>query len=80
MQLLLLPDCSILIYDGNITDDNEEDVFTYAKKVNESGTKIDVFFNSPRDADHRRCKQRLTQFRPDLKGRSVSTPNSGRPK
>ncbi len=59
MQIILLPDGKVIIYDCNITDDNEEEVLSYVKKVIGAGTKIDVFINSHRDADHMRGIKKL---------------------
>ena len=54
MQLILLSDGSIFMYDCNITNDNEDSVLSYVKRIIGSGTQIDVFINSHRDADHMR--------------------------
>lgn len=64
MQLILLPDDSIFIYDCNITQDNEDDVLSYVKKVIGAGTKINVFINSHRDADHMRGIKKLHKKHP----------------
>jgi beta-lactamase superfamily II metal-dependent hydrolase len=52
MEIILFPDGKVFIYDCNITNDNEKEVMSYLKKVIGAGTKIDVFINSHRDADH----------------------------
>jgi len=64
MQLILLPDDSIFMYDCNITDDNEADVLAYVRKIIGSGTQIDVFINSHRDADHMRGIKKLHKKHP----------------
>ena len=63
-QLILVPDGSIFMYDCNITDDNEADVLAYVRKIIGSGTHIDVFINSHRDADHMRGIKKLHKKHP----------------
>lgn len=51
MTLIQIPNNKTIIYDCNITKDNEEDVLWYlGKHIN----KVDIFINSHRDADHMR--------------------------
>lgn len=64
MQIILLPDGSIFIYDCNVTADNEGDVLSYVKSVIGGSTKIRVFINSHRDADHMRGIKRLHKNHP----------------
>lgn len=64
MVLILLPDGSIFMYDCNITEDNEQDVLAYVKKIIGSGAKIAVFLNSHRDADHMRGIKKLHKKHP----------------
>lgn len=64
MQLILLPDGSIFMYDCNITEENEDDVLSYVKKIIGGGTKINVFINSHRDADHMRGIKKLHKKHP----------------
>ena len=64
MQLILLPDGSIFMYDCNITEDNQDDVLAYVKKIIGGGTKIKVFINSHRDADHMRGIKKLHKKHP----------------
>jgi beta-lactamase superfamily II metal-dependent hydrolase len=59
MQLITLPDGSIFMYDCNIIDENENHVLSYIRKIIGSGTQIDVFINSHRDADHMRGIKKL---------------------
>lgn len=64
MTLIKMPDGSILCYDCNITDDNRAKVINYVDRVIGSGTKISVFINSHRDADHMRGIQFLNYSHP----------------
>jgi competence protein ComEC len=54
MVLIVLPKGTVFFYDCNITDDNEEAVLSYVRRVIGRGHSINVFINSHRDADHMR--------------------------
>ncbi len=54
MTLILMPNGTTFIIDCNVTNDNKENVIKYLKKVMGTRTKIDVFVNTHRDADHMR--------------------------
>lgn len=54
MTLLQLSNGKNFLYDCNVTNDNETDVINFLAKQLGSGTKIDVFICSHRDADHMR--------------------------
>ena len=54
MTLLQLADGKNFLYDCNITNNNEDDVLRYLYKQMRSGTNIDGFICSHRDADHMR--------------------------
>lgn len=64
MQLILLSDNSVFMYDCNITDDNEVKVLSYVDRIIGNGSKIDVFINSHRDADHMRGIKKIHQKHP----------------
>ena len=64
MQLILLPDGLIFMYDCTITNDNKDDVLSYVRKILGSRTQIDVFINSHRDADHMRGIKELHKKHP----------------
>jgi beta-lactamase superfamily II metal-dependent hydrolase len=53
-----MPDNVVVVYDCNITDENEADVFAYMKRVMPQES-IGVFVNSHRDADHMRGIKKL---------------------
>ena len=56
MILIQIPNSKTIIYDCNITQENENDVFNYLEsKI----TAIDIFINSHRDADHMRGIEKL---------------------
>lgn len=48
-----------VIYDCNITDDNEGSVFRYLRRTIGAGKNIDIFICSHRDTDHMRGIRRL---------------------
>jgi len=58
MVLMCLADDTIMLYDCNVTDDNEAGVLKYLRKVLPKG-RIDIFVNSHRDADHMRGVQKI---------------------
>lgn len=61
MQLIVLPDRSVYVYDCNITEDNEEAVLSYVEHVIGRGASIVAFINSHRDANHVRGIKKLHQ-------------------
>lgn len=58
MAVGLFPDGKVLVYDCNITDENETAIFAYLGRIMPKNT-IDVFVNSHRDADHVRGIKKL---------------------
>ena len=58
MQVIIFPDNFVMVYDCNITNDNEERVFDYLGKIMPK-SEIDLFVNSHRDADHMRGIKKL---------------------
>lgn len=54
MTLLKLANGKIFLYDCNVTNANEVDVMDYMRRQIGTGTAIDVFICSHRDADHMR--------------------------
>jgi beta-lactamase superfamily II metal-dependent hydrolase len=63
MAVGIFPDGKILAYDCNITNENEEEIFTYLQKIMPKNS-IDVFVNSHRDADHMRGIKKLHERYP----------------
>ena len=63
MVVVVMPDGFVLVYDCNITNDNEEAVFAYMARVM-PGAGIGVFVNSHRDADHMRGIKKLHERYP----------------
>jgi len=61
MQVIIFPDNFVMVYDCNITDENEESVFKYLKTIMPK-TYIDIFVNSHRDADHMRGIKKLNKI------------------
>lgn len=59
MVLCHLDDGTQLLYDCNVTDENEDDVLGYLDRVIGWGNSIDIFVNSHRDADHMRGIKRI---------------------
>ena len=59
MQLIVLPDRSVCVYDCNITDENSGAVLSYVERVIGRGASINAFINSHRDAGHLRGIQKL---------------------
>ncbi len=54
MSLILMPNGTTFAIDCNITSENHKLVLKYLEKVMGSRTRIDVFVNTHRDADHMR--------------------------
>lgn len=59
MTLICLPNGVVLLYDCNITADNEEGVLSYVDSVIGESASLSVFVNSHRDADHMRGIKQL---------------------
>lgn len=59
MTLLLLNNGKIMLYDCNITNDNENVVLKYLASIIGWNTNIDIFVNSHRDADHMRGVKKI---------------------
>lgn len=53
MVLLLLADGTSMLYDCNVTDENQDDVIGYLRRALPRAG-VDIFVNSHRDADHMR--------------------------
>lgn len=65
MAVGIFPDDTVMVYDCNITNDNQDDVFAYLKKIMPANkTSIDLFVNSHRDADHLRGIKKLHEKYP----------------
>ncbi len=52
MTLMIFPEGTVMMYDCNITEENEPAVVAHLRSVIGKQTPIDVFINSHRDADH----------------------------
>ncbi len=80
MTLLQLDDGKVLMYDCNVTDDNEDAVLGYVAKQIGWGTALDVFVCSHRDADHMRGVKKVHEHFPIQliwdTGVTGTTPNS----
>ena len=57
MQVIIFPDNFVMVYDCNITEDNEKFVFDYLNRIRIKD--IDIFVNSHREADHMRGIKKL---------------------
>ncbi len=64
MTLIIMPTGKVLMYDCNITDDNEDRVLRYVRGIIGKDTQIDVFLCSHREADHMRCIKLLHDAHP----------------
>jgi len=58
MAVGIFPNNEVLVYDCNITNENERAVFNYLARIMPKNS-IDVFVNSHRDADHMRGIKKL---------------------
>lgn len=63
MVVAIFPDKQVMVYDCNITEDNEDSVFAYLDKIMPK-YGIDVFVNSHREADHMRGIKKLHKIYP----------------
>lgn len=59
MTLIRFPNGVTYLYDCNVTEDNEDDVFAYLKKAMGSRKKLHAFICSHRDADHMRGAKKV---------------------
>jgi competence protein ComEC len=64
MTLILFPTGATYLYDCNVTDDNEEGVFSYLDKAMGTRSTINVFICSHRDADHMRGLRKIHDVYP----------------
>lgn len=65
MVLILFPDNTVMVYDCNITNDREKEIFDYLDKIMPNRkSSIDVFVSSHRDADHMRGIKKLDKKYP----------------
>lgn len=80
MTLIKADDGTNILYDCNVTNDNENRVLNYLGKVLGWDAKIDIFVNSHRDADHMRGVKKIHEYFPIKKvwdsGVTGNTPNS----
>ncbi len=65
-MVLIRTSTANVVYDCNITDENEGRVIQYLRRIIGSGTPIHVFICSHRDADHMRGIKRLHATNPIL--------------
>lgn len=70
MNLLIFPDKTVMLFDCNVTDSNEEDILNFLKykipkkykiETNELVQEIDIFVNSHRDLDHLRGLKKINE-------------------
>jgi len=64
MVLIEASDGTNLVFDCNITEDNEDRVLNYVAKTIGSGTPLHAFICSHRDADHMRGVKKLHRYFP----------------
>ena len=80
MTLLQLNNGKIMLYDCNVTNDNEDEILQYISNIIDWGTNIDIFVNSHRDADHMRGIKKIHAYFPIQKvwdsGVTGGTPDS----
>lgn len=81
MALWLFPNGTTWICDCNITDDNEDAVMAYLRKVLSGRQRVDAFICSHRDADHMRGIKKLHKAYPlggiwdnGVEGTTTNTP------
>lgn len=63
MVVVVFGDHAVMVYDCNITTENEDAVFKYLKKIMPA-KNINIFVNSHRDADHMRGIKKLNRAYP----------------
>lgn len=80
MTLIQFPSGHTIIYDCNITYDNEKKIISYLDRILKPYTPITVFVNSHRDADHMSGIKTLHKSHPIQKiwdsGETGTTPDS----
>lgn len=57
MHLIIFPDDTVMLFDCNVTEDNEEKILSFMSSVipkKDEKQQIDIFVNSHRDQDHLR--------------------------
>lgn len=64
MVLIHLSDGTVMLYDCNVTRENEVEVLTYLGQAMGTKTAIDIFVNSHRDSDHMRGIRRVHAYFP----------------
>lgn len=64
MTLILMPTGTIILYDCNITNENNSNVMSYMESILGKNTSINIFINSHRDADHIRGIKSLHESHP----------------
>ena len=64
MTLLQLDNSKVMLYDCNVTNNNENKVLNYLGTVLGWDTPIDIFVNSHRDADHMRGIKKVHHYFP----------------
>lgn len=58
MVIIIFPDNYVIVYDCNITNDRESEIFNFLNKIMPKNS-IDIFINSHRDSDHMRGIKKL---------------------
>jgi beta-lactamase superfamily II metal-dependent hydrolase len=76
MTLIKFPNGSTYCFDCNITDDNEDSVFSYLRRAMDTRRRIDFFICSHRDADHVRGVKKLHKKYPISKIRDAGVVGS----
>ena len=70
MNLIIFPDDTVMLFDCNVTDSNEQEILNflsykipkkYKKETNEFVQEIDIFVNSHRDLDHLRGLKKINE-------------------
>jgi len=76
MTLMITPGGTVIMYDCNITQDNESGVMAHVGSVIGRRRPIDVFINSHRDADHMRGIGILNDAHPIQKIQDTGVPGT----
>ena len=70
MNLLIFPDDTVMLFDCNVTENNEDEILNflkykipkrYKRETNEYVQEIDIFVNSHRDLDHLRGLKKINE-------------------
>ena len=70
MNLLIFPDDTVMLFDCNVTENNEDEILNFLKykipkrykpETNEYVQEIDIFVNSHRDLDHLRGLKKINE-------------------